>query len=180
MSEKDQKTRISLNKLIGWDKNPRVIDEDELQRLKNQLVSLGEYKPLIVTMDGENAIVLGGNMRLKALREIHKEQKNDLEKIAIWVSIVDAPDDKTRLEYALSDNDRAGRYDEDALGELIAPFDDLGELRDYRIDTGYSTSLDAIGERYALEHTETSAKEKEIGEMEFDHECPKCKFQFND
>lgn len=119
-------------------------------------------------------------MRLKALGEIHKEQGNDPEKVAIWVSIVKADSDKKRLEYALSDNDRAGRYDEDALGVLLQPFDDLSELSNYRIDTGYSSALDAIGERYAMSGEETEPKEKELGEMDTDHECPKCGYGFND
>ena len=89
-----------LSTLKNWDKNPRSIKDKDFQRLKKQIQKLGQYKPLIITQEG---VVLGGNMRLRAYRELGLKD--------IWVSIIDASTEEKKLEYALSDNDRAGFYD---------------------------------------------------------------------
>lgn len=97
-----------LSTLKNWDKNPRSIKETDFIRLKAQILKLGQYKPLLITEDGT---VLGGNMRLKAYQALDIQD--------IWVSVVDADTEEKKLEYALSDNDRAGFYDSDLLANLI-------------------------------------------------------------
>ena len=103
-----------LSALKNWDKNPRSIKDKDYERLKTQIRDLGQYKPLLITEDGT---VLGGNMRLRAYKELGIED--------IWVSVVDAPTEEKKLEYALSDNDRAGYYDEDLLANLIPDYPDF-------------------------------------------------------
>jgi DNA modification methylase len=104
----NNKIVANINDLKGWDKNPRDILPQDLERLKKQIMKLGQYKPLLVTPEG---IVIGGNMRLKAYR--------DLGISDLWVSIITPKDDAELLEYALSDNDRAGFYNELELMELV-------------------------------------------------------------
>ncbi|MFA5420261.1 MAG: ParB N-terminal domain-containing protein, partial [Bacteroidales bacterium] len=111
-----------ISRLRGWDKNPRAIHPKDFERLKIQITRLGQYKPLLITPDGE---VIGGNMRLKAYTELGIKD--------IWVSIVTPKDDKEKIEYALSDNDRAGFYVEDDLEKLIGDFPDLN-WGDYAVD----------------------------------------------
>lgn len=120
--------------LRGWDKNPRAITKEGYERLKRQIKKKGIFKPLLVDQDGT---VIGGNMRLKALTEMGVEE--------VWVSQVECKDDDERLEYALSDNDRAGYYLDDELIELLQ---DSGiDLGDYAVDLGKSTTLmDLLGE----------------------------------
>lgn len=103
-----------IDKLRNWDKNPRSISDKGFERLKKQIQTLGMYKPLLVTEDGT---VLGGNMRLRAYRELGIKD--------VWVSVVDAPTEEKKLEYALSDNDRAGFYDDDLLANLTAELPDF-------------------------------------------------------
>ena len=91
------KTYRKLDELKPWDKNPRKIDKEGLKRLKKQIKKLGQYKPLIITEDGT---VLGGNMRIQAYEQLGVDK--------VWVSVVDAKTKDEKLEYALSDNDRAG------------------------------------------------------------------------
>ena len=110
MSKKKEYWDIS--KLHEWDKNPRGIKKKDFDRLKKQIQKLGQYKPLIITPDGE---VLGGNMRLKAYRDLGMDD--------LWVSVVKPKDENEKLEYALSDNDRAGYYDADLLANLMPQFD---------------------------------------------------------
>lgn len=125
----------SIDKLKNWNRNPRSISEKDFERLKKQIKKLGTYKPLLVNQDG---VVLGGNMRLRALQDLGQSQ--------VWVSIVEAKDQATMLEYALSDNDRAGEYDEEQLAELVTTTDIDLEL--YKVDLGKVTSLEDIKDKY--------------------------------
>lgn len=121
----------SIEKLRVWDKNPRSIKEDDFERLKQQIKKLGIYKPLVVTADGT---VLGGNMRLRALQDLGEKD--------VWVSVVEAADETTKVEYALSDNDRAGEYDVDQLAELVA--DKEIDIKLYKVDLGTPQTLDNL------------------------------------
>ncbi len=119
--------RVPIGDVELWDRNPRGISKSDFDRLKKQIARLNPYKPLIVTAGPKGKwIVLGGNMRLRALRE--------LGHTAVDVSIVDAPSDARKLEYALSDNDRAGHYDETQLAELAIPLTGEIDVELYKID----------------------------------------------
>ena len=74
--------QISLGKLVnntgqiaGVPKNPRQIRNEQYDKLLQSLKEsdLTDYKPLMVYPQGGKFIVLGGNMRLRALRELKAE-----------------------------------------------------------------------------------------------------------
>jgi DNA modification methylase len=119
---------VSIKKLTGWDKNPRGIKKDDYNRLKKQIQDLGVYKPLLVN---EDYVVLGGNMRLKVLTDLGVEN--------VWVSVVKASTPEIMTKYALSDNDEAGYYEEQALAELLMPLEI--NLDDYRVNLGKPISI---------------------------------------
>ena len=125
------KTYRKLDELKPWDKNPRKIDKEGLKRLKKQIKKLGQYKPLIITEDGT---VLGGNMRIQAYEQLGVDK--------VWVSVVDAKTKDEKLEYALSDNDRAGHYIEEELFDLLKGSSiDLG---DFTVDLGDIVTLEDL------------------------------------
>lgn len=97
-----------ISQLTNWEDNPRSIVKEDFERLKKQIIKLGMYKPLLVNADN---IVLGGNMRLRALSELGAKE--------VAVTVVDATDTATMLEYALSDNDQVGVTDDLKLAELV-------------------------------------------------------------
>lgn len=151
---------ISTLKL--WEDNPRSITAGDFGRLKRQIQKLGQYKPLIITEDGT---VLGGNMRLRAYQELGMKD--------VWVSVVEAPTPEKKLEYALSDNDRAGFYDEQRLAELITNHPEL-DFSDYKIDLGPMTSIEDLLDQYRptkedeppdIDETQTISKEGEVYEL---------------
>lgn len=111
-----------LSTLKHWDLNPRSITKEGIERLKKQIVKLGQHTPLIIDKDG---VVYSGNMRLEAFKQLGI---ND-----IWVYVI--PDDKKHLaiEYAMSANDRAGKYEGDQLADLIGNFPEV-EWNDYAVD----------------------------------------------
>jgi hypothetical protein len=132
-----------MNKVSGWVENPRGINDEDLNRLKKQIQDLGVYKPLIGTkaLPEDNAgeaeyIIIGGNMRLKALAELRTKE--------IEVSVVEADSKEARIKYSLSDNDRAGSYLEDRLVELVNPFKDIINLEDFKVDLGYGWGLKGL------------------------------------
>lgn len=119
----------NLDELKNWDKNPRSITKKGFDRLKKQIKELGEYKPLIITPEGE---VLGGNMRLRAYKELGYQK--------CWVSVVNPKSEADKVKIALSDNDRAGYYVEDQLAELTYSLPDFN-FEDYSIDLKEPMSL---------------------------------------
>lgn len=121
-----------VSELHGWEKNPRSIKKDDFERLKRQIQKLGQYKPLLITKDNE---VIGGNMRLKAYQELGIDE--------VWVSVVDPKDEAEKLEYALSDNDRAGFYDSDLIANLLPQYPDF-DWTQYAVDLKEPQTLDAL------------------------------------
>ena len=98
-----------LSELRGWELNPRTVDKESFERLKEQIKRLGVYKPLLINQQN---IVLGGNMRLKVFQELKLEE--------IICSRVLTDNEAQMMEYALSDNDQIGVTDEEAVAEFAS------------------------------------------------------------
>ena len=135
---KDKMMKKKQSELRLWKDNPRGIKTKDFERLKKQIKELGLYKPFLITEDGE---VLGGNMRLRACKELGIEE--------VPVSIVKPKNEAQKLAYALSDNDRAGYYEEDRLAELIDKYKNDIDLGDYKVDLGKPIDLQELLDRYS-------------------------------
>lgn len=133
--------RVPISKVDVWEKNPRNIKTKDFERLKKQIKELGVYKPLICVQENGKYTTLGGNMRLRALREMGIQE--------IDISIIKAETEAEKIKYALSDNDRAGEYMEDELAELVYPHKDEIGLEDFKIDLGEPVDLQNLIEDYA-------------------------------
>jgi 16S rRNA G966 N2-methylase RsmD len=117
-------TKLPVNQLENWEQNPREIDKEHLVKLVKYIKKYGLLTPLLV--DGrDNKTVLGGNMRLQALRELKVEE--------IEVNIVNIKSDAEAVEIALLDNNQFGRYVEGELISLVDNFPEL-DLTDFEID----------------------------------------------
>ena len=135
-----------LSSLHEWDKNPRSISQAGFDRLKKQITQLGQYKPLIITPEGE---ILGGNMRYKAYKDLGIKD--------VWVSIVTPKDENEKLAYALSDNDRAGFYDDDLLANLSSDYPDFA-WKDFAVDLKEPVLLsDLMNENKEIEEDDAPA-----------------------
>lgn len=137
---KGGKEFAKLSELKGWDRNPRGIKKDDFERLKRQIERLGQYKPLLVNSDG---VVLGGNMRMKAFGELKIDE--------VWVSVVDAETEQKMVEYALSDNDRSGFYQEESLAELIASNPGI-DLEEFKVDLGHALTIGEVLNNFSPEY----------------------------
>lgn len=60
---------VPLKDLMQWEKNPRSHTEENLQRLVKQIARLGQFKPVIISLEGK---AIGGNKRLLALDFVNK------------------------------------------------------------------------------------------------------------
>jgi hypothetical protein len=160
-----------ITDLRPWKDNPRNITPSDFERLKKQITKLGQYKPLLVTKDGE---VIGGNMRLKAYNALGIKD--------VWVSVVEPKDENEKLEYALSDNDRAGYYDDDMLANLIPNYDI--DWSQYAVDMKPPEDIQKLIDRIApveedeapeVSEGEAMSKLGEVYTLGRWIYCPKCK-----
>ena len=125
--------QISLGKLVnntgqiaGVPKNPRQIRNEQYDKLLQSLKEsdLTDYKPLMVYPQGGKFIVLGGNMRLRALRELKAET----------VSCIIVPEGtpaETLRKLVIIDNTEFGEYDWDAVANEW----DADALSDWGVET---------------------------------------------
>jgi len=133
--------RVPIEQVQNWEDNPRNIKTKDFERLKRQIKELGVYKPMIACPENGGYTILGGNMRLRALKELGIKE--------VEISIVHPKSEAEKIKYALSDNDRAGEYEEEKLAELVYPYIDEIELGDYKIDVGEPVNLQDVIEDYA-------------------------------
>lgn len=125
---RDGKIHAPVDQLSPWEENPREVSETDLERLRTQLTDLGQYKPLIVAVDTpvvDDGTVVGGNMRIEALTQ--------LEWDTAWVSLVSPATHDELVELALSDNDRAGKYDEDQMTNVLDRTEDI-DVSKFKVD----------------------------------------------
>lgn len=121
--------------------NPRIIKDDKFNKLVQSLKSFPEMakvRPIVVNKD---MIVLGGNMRLKAMKEAGWKEAP--------VHIVDWDEDKQR-EFIIKDNVGFGEWD----WEMIANEWDAEQLNEWGLD------LSAFNIESEIEHNDLSDKIK--------------------
>jgi len=128
--------KVPISKLQLWNKNPRNIKTKDFERLKRQILELGVYKPMIAYAENGGYTVIGGNMRLRALKDLGIQE--------VEISVVTPKTEAEKIKIALSDNDRAGEYEEDKLAELVYPFIEEINLEDYKVDLGKGYDLSEV------------------------------------
>jgi hypothetical protein len=113
--------RIKLNKIKANPNNPRIIRDGKFKKLVKSIKEFPEMleaRPVVVNPD---MVVLGGNMRLKALREAGVEEAPVY--IASW-------DEVKQRQFIIKDNVGFGEWDWDALANEW----DEEELGDWGLD----------------------------------------------
>jgi hypothetical protein len=65
----------NIKDLKPWNKNPRKISKDQLNKLKQRIIARGFHDSLKID---ENNVVLSGNQRLKVLKELNVKEVNVL------------------------------------------------------------------------------------------------------
>ncbi len=121
MAEKSKGNKdIELSKLKLNDKNPRTITGEMLKKLKRSIEDFPEMMELREIVVDENMVVLGGNMRVRALRDMGYTTVP-----ASWVKISSGLDEEKKGEFVIKDNIGFGEWDMESIAnewpaELLA------------------------------------------------------------
>lgn len=130
--------KIKITDIKPNPSNPRVIKDDKFKKLVESIKSLpemAEVRPIVVNKD---MIVLGGNMRLKAMKEAGWKE--------VPVQIVDWPEDKQR-EFIIKDNVGFGEWE----WQLLSTEWDVEQLQEWGLDLpGFDIDADKLGEDFTL------------------------------
>jgi DNA modification methylase len=101
---------IKLSTIKSNLNNPRVIKDDKFAKLVNSIKEfpkMMELRPMVVNSD---MVVLGGNMRLKALKEAgYKEVPDE------WVKSAESLTEEEQRRFIIADNVGFGEHDWDML-----------------------------------------------------------------
>jgi hypothetical protein len=98
---------IKVELLLEAEYNPRVMNEQEIERLKNSIKKFGIVEPLVVNKD---YTIIGGHQRLKALKEL------GFKEVPCFVLDLSKEDEKI-LNIAL--NKITGSWNDEKLIKLI-------------------------------------------------------------
>ena len=102
--------------------NPRYIKDEKFKKLVQSIKEFPEMMPVRPIVVNKEMVVLGGNMRLKAMQEAGLEK--------VWVEVVDWSEEKQR-EFIIKDNVGFGEWDWDELANTW----DSEELNEWGLDT---------------------------------------------
>ena len=147
--------RLELNKgqVEGLPKNPRFIRDERYKALVKSIEDAPEMlklRELLVVEHGSKFVVIGGNMRLRACKEL------GMETVPCKVLPADTPVAKLR-EYAIKDNNGFGEDDWDVLANEW----DAEELQEWGMELPMDWDVDGQGDVTA---TEDDFDESEVTE----------------
>lgn len=150
---------IEMNdgQLEGLPKNPRYIKDERFAKLKLSLEQSPEFleaNPLkVYPLDNGHYIIIGGNMRFLAGREV------GITEFPCYIFKKDTPVEKLK-EFVIKDNIAFGSTDWDALANDDW---DVSELEDWGMDVSFlggddSTDIDDLFEEKPVEEKEKITK----------------------
>ena len=123
--------------------NPRLIKDDKFKKLVKSIQEFPDMlnvRPIVVNKD---MVVLGGNMRLKAIKEAGYKE--------IAVDIVDWTEDQQK-EFIVKDNASFGEWDWSDLANNW----DSEELTDWGVDIIGFSNVEDLGEGFSLPNGDKS------------------------
>jgi len=113
---------LPINKIISNPNNPRLVNKAKFEKLKQSIKDFPqmlELRPIVINEDG---VILGGNMRYKALVELGHETVNVI--VASYIT------KEQEQEFIVKDNLSFGDWDYDVLANEW----DSVELDDWGLD----------------------------------------------
>lgn len=133
--------KVKLSNLKPNPKNPRVIKDDKFKRLVQSLKDfpqMMELRPIVVDAD---MVVLGGNMRLKAIQELGMKEIPDS-----WVKKASDLTEDQKRQFIIKDNVGFGEWDWDALANEW----DENELKDWGLELPVNFKGEAEEDDYEI------------------------------
>ncbi len=151
---------ISIKDLIVNPDNPRLIKDKKFKTLCKSIKDFPrmlELRPIVID---DNNVILGGNMRLEALKQNgYTELPDGYVKRACELT------EAQKKEFIVKDNVPFGEWDMDLLANN---FDDK-DLLDWGLDNS----------DFGFDSGDDNIKEKEIDEnIQTENKCPKCGYEW--
>ena len=117
---------IKLSKIKPNEKNPRFVKDEKFEKLCKSIEAFAEkMMPLRPIVIDENNIILGGNMRFKALKHLgYKEVPSD------WIKQANDLTEEEKNEFIIKDNVGFGDWD----WEVLANEWNSDELEEWGLD----------------------------------------------
>ena len=120
--------------------NPRVIKDDAFEKLCNSIKEFPKMmalRPMVVDQDN---VVLGGNMRLKALQHLGMKEIPDE-----WVKKASELTEEEKQRFIVVDNVPAGDWDVDALSDW-----DKEQLTEWGVDVDWGVGIEVGTDGFTL------------------------------
>ena len=143
--------------------NPRVLRDDKFQKLKQSIKEFPKMLSLRPMVIDENNVVLGGNMRLRALQELGFNEIDEA-----WVKRSSDLTEEEKKRFIIADNVAFGEWDWDTLAndwevvDLEAWGLDIPQFnQDVNLDDFFEESNEQKEEKFkiTLEYTEDDYNE---------------------
>jgi len=126
---------VKVDELILNESNPREISKENFNRLKNSIKEFSKMMALRPIVVDKNNVVLGGNMRLRAIKELGYIEIPDE-----WVKVADSLTDEERERFIIEDNVNFGKWDWDVLANEW----DYEKLNEWGLDVPETFKLTEI------------------------------------
>ena len=125
MSIRVEQFEAELTDLTPTSNNPRQINQKDFEKLKKSLKEFPEMKEIREVVIDENNRILGGHMRVRALKELGEK--------TVFVKQVFGLTEKQKDEFVIKDNIANGEWDMDELANSWSdlPLDEWG-LTEYK------------------------------------------------
>ncbi len=114
--------KVSISSIKENENNPRSINKQKFEKLVKSVKEFPEMLKLRPIVVDKNNIILGGNMRYKACREVGLKE--------VYIIQAENLTDKQAQEFIIKDNIGFGEWDWDILANT---FDNV-ELKDWGLD----------------------------------------------
>ncbi|BED92961.1 MAG: ParB N-terminal domain-containing protein [Candidatus Paraimprobicoccus trichonymphae] len=159
--------KISINALKPYENNAKVHTEKQIGQIKKSIQEFGNNDPIAID---ENNVIIEGHGRYQALKELNYEEIDVIKLIHLT--------NEQKKAYSLVHNKLTMNtgFDLDKINIELENIKniDMSEF-DFNINLDFSFGED----------TEENTKNAELDTENFDdgsfkHECPRCKFKWND
>ena len=150
--------------------HPKNVRQGDIGAISESLKAHGQYRPIVV--DKRTNRILAGNHTWKAAKALGWSE--------ISAGFIETKDDDEALRILLADNRTTdlASYDDSGLADLLKQ---LAETDEGLIGTVFNgDDLDDLLSKINNDLKLDSTKAIDIDSWTFEHQCPKCGFEFND
>lgn len=153
--------KMKVDDMKPYANNPRRND-DAVEGVENSIKAFGYKVPIVVDGDG---VIVTGHTRYKAAKELGLK--------SLTVVMADDLTPKQVKAFRLADNKTA----EAAAWDFEKLDMELDKIQDIDMD---DFGFDLTDEEMTEEFSNAELDIDDYSDEQFDHECPKCGFKFND